>query len=70
MAGTCVVRHEGFVLLTLRSASKDYPLTWEFPAGSALAGESSVDAAIRELREETGLSAEPERHCVTRRAAR
>jgi 8-oxo-dGTP diphosphatase len=60
VAGTCVVRHDGLVLLTLRSATKDHPLTWEFPAGSALAGESSLDAAVRELREETGLHANPE----------
>jgi 8-oxo-dGTP pyrophosphatase MutT (NUDIX family) len=60
VAGTCVVRGDGLVLMTLRSATKDHPLTWEFPAGSALAGESSLDAAVRELREETGLSANPE----------
>lgn len=58
VAATCVVRADNRVLLTKRAASKDYPLTWEFPAGSALAGETSVEAAIRELREETGLSAE------------
>ncbi len=57
VAATCVVRDDNLVLLTKRAATKDYPLTWEFPAGSALTGERSVEAAIRELREETGLSA-------------
>ncbi|MDE0546421.1 NUDIX domain-containing protein [Microbacterium sp. C7(2022)] len=56
VAGTVAVRRDGLVLMTLRSSMKDHPLTWEFPAGSALAGESSLDAAVRELREETGLS--------------
>jgi len=56
VAGTCVVRDDGLVLVTLRSAAKDYPLTWEFPAGSALAGETSSEAAVRELHEETGLT--------------
>lgn len=60
VAGVCVVRDDGLVLLTLRSAIKDYPLMWEFPAGSALAGETSIQAAERELREETGLAALPE----------
>ncbi|WP_460437197.1 NUDIX domain-containing protein [Arthrobacter tecti] len=47
-------RHDGAVLLTQRSATKEFPLTWEFPGGSAFSGESSKDAARRELREETG----------------
>lgn len=57
VAAVCVVRADGHVLLTKRAASKDHPLTWEFPAGSALAGERSVQAATRELKEETGLHA-------------
>ena len=32
---------------------------WESTAGSVLAGESSLEGALRELREETGLRAEP-----------
>ena len=56
IAATCAHRPDGRVLLTFRSARKDYPLSWEFPAGSALAGETSVEAAARELREETGLT--------------
>ncbi|MBF0815620.1 NUDIX hydrolase [Microbacterium paludicola] len=61
VSATCVYRPDGAVLITRRAAGKDYPLTWEFPAGSALAGETSVEAATRELREETGLSPDPAR---------
>jgi len=55
VVATCVVRSDGRLLMTRRAAGKDYPLTWEFPGGSALAGEPSRRAAARELREETGL---------------
>lgn len=51
---------DGAVLLTQRSADKkEFPFGWEFPGGSALAGESSRKAASRELREETGLDVPP-----------
>ncbi|KRA23926.1 hypothetical protein ASD65_05440 [Microbacterium sp. Root61] len=60
VSATCVVRDDGQVLLTQRAAIKDWPLAWEFPAGSALAGETSAEAASRELFEEAGLRAEPE----------
>ena len=49
------------ILLTLRDEHKDwYPGKWECPSGSALAGESSRQAAVRELWEETGIHAEQE----------
>lgn len=57
VSATCVAREDGLVLLTQRAAVKDWPLAWEFPAGSALAGETSAEAASRELLEETGLRA-------------
>ncbi len=46
------------ILVTLRDHCKeDYPDKWENTGGSALAGETSKQAAIRELMEETGIIA-------------
>lgn len=48
------------LLLTLRAPQKEIsPGLWEATAGSVLAGESSREGAVRELREETGLAADP-----------
>jgi mutator protein MutT len=55
VAATCAIRPDGHVLMTRRAAIKDHPLMWEFPAGSALAGETSAECAARELEEETGV---------------
>lgn len=55
VVGTCVVAPGPRVLVTRRAPGKSYAGRWEFPAGSALAGESSVAAARRELAEETGI---------------
>ena len=55
VASVCAVRSDGRVLLSQRAASKDHPLDWEIPAGSVLAGESSVEGAIRDLCEEVGI---------------
>jgi len=59
IVAVCVKNADGAVLLTQRSAGKEFPFGWEFPGGSALAGESSRNAASRELREETGLGVPP-----------
>lgn len=48
------------LLITLRHPDKHYGGKWEFTGGSALAGETSREAAARELSEETGLRAEPD----------
>ncbi|MDJ1372403.1 NUDIX domain-containing protein [Gulosibacter molinativorax] len=55
VVGTCVFTPRGEVLVTRRAPNKTHPGKWEFSAGSALTGESSVEAARRELAEETGL---------------
>lgn len=46
------------ILLTLRHPDKEkYPNFWENTAGSVLSGEGSKAGAVRELFEETGISA-------------
>jgi len=52
---------DGRYLLTRRAPEKPFPGLWETTGGSALAGEDSLDAALREVREETGLRLDPER---------
>lgn len=53
------VKHrDGSYLLMQRDHRKPYGGMWELTAGgSALQGETAFDCAIRELREETGVSA-------------
>ena len=43
-------------LITQRSANKTHPLMWECTGGSAVLGEESIDAAIREVKEELGIN--------------
>ena len=51
----------GNILLTLRDSAKEsYPDRWENTGGSALASETSRQAAVRELFEETGIVASEE----------
>ena len=54
------VTADGRLLLTQRHPDKPMGLRWEGTAGSVLSGETSREGALRELREETGLRAEPE----------
>lgn len=46
------------MLLVQRAEDDTNPLKWEFPGGSIDEGEKAEETAIRELEEETGLSAE------------
>ena len=49
---------KGKVLLTRRAPEKSFAGTWENSGGAARAGETSLQAIARELREETGICAE------------
>jgi 8-oxo-dGTP diphosphatase len=53
-----IVVHEGRVLLVRRSVP-EAGLVWQFPAGKVEAGESAVEAAVRETRDEVGLRVSP-----------
>lgn len=51
--------HRGEYLISQRSASRPtFPLMWECVGGSILKGESSIDGALREVKEEVGLDLE------------
>ena len=55
-----VFNTKGDILLTQRAQEKSqYPGCWEIPGGCAQAGETSLEAACRELREETGIVVQP-----------
>ena len=42
-------------LISRRAESKPHPLMWETTGGSVLLGEESVDAAVREAKEELNV---------------
>lgn len=50
----------GQYLISQRSASRPAsPLMWECVGGSVLAGENSLEGAVREVKEEVGLDLDP-----------
>jgi len=51
-------------LISKRTPNKFYPLLWECTGGSALAGESSLDAALREVKEELGIDLPRDSGCL------
>ena len=51
---------EGNLLMTRRAPGKSFAGTWENSGGAAQAGETSRQAIARELREETGICADPQ----------
>jgi isopentenyldiphosphate isomerase len=51
-----IANSRGEYLMSQRHPSKPYPEYWECTGGSVLAGESSLHGAIREVKEELGLT--------------
>lgn len=52
---------KGEYLISQRSANKKHPLMWECTGGSVLKDEDSMDAAIREVKEELGITIDKEK---------
>ena len=65
----CVWVHDGRgkLLLTRRAPGKSFAGTWENSGGAAQAGETSRQAIVRELFEETGIRAEEAEFVFLRR---
>ena len=61
LAALAVVIRDDHVLLVKRRNQPDAGL-WGFPGGHVDFGETALDAAVRELREETGVIARPLRY--------
>jgi len=51
-----IVNSQGQYLMSQRHPSKPYPEYWECTGGSVVAGESSLQGAVREVKEELNLS--------------
>ena len=60
MVQIMTVNSDGEILLTQRVPEKTSGGRWECSGGCAVSGETSRQAAVRELYEETGLSVNPE----------
>lgn len=61
-----VKRGDGKFLITKRSPNKGYGNMWEITGGSAIAGDDSRAAAIREVWEESGLTLDPTKGKIIR----
>ncbi len=64
-----VVWRDGKILIGRRKEAQMLGGLWEFPGGKVKAGESSEDAAVREVREETGLETRLlHKYCIVKHA--
>ena len=55
-----LMNSRGEFLISKRAPNKGYPNMWECTGGSAISGDDSVTAAVREVKEEIGLDVKPE----------
>ncbi len=55
-----VVDSDGKILISQRAPNKGFPNIWEVTGGSAISGDDSISAAMREVKEELGITLSPE----------
>jgi len=55
-----IVNDNGEFLISQRSPNKSYPNIWECTGGNAVAGDDSLTTALKEVKEELGISLEPQ----------
>ena len=68
-SGIVLIAPDGAVLLLRRSPPNDFAEHWAFPGGKAEGVEMAIDAAERELREETGLAIDADKVLIDRTEA-
>ena len=51
-----IINDKNEFLITQRSPNKSHPCMWECTGGSALMGESDIEACVREIKEELGIN--------------
>lgn len=55
VAGIVILVDNDVLLLKRAKDKKSFPLTWNLPSGKVEVGEEVIDAAVRELYEESGI---------------
>ena len=50
-----IINENNEFLITQRNAQKSHPFMWECTGGSALQGETDIDACVREIKEELNI---------------
>ena len=60
VVAAAIINQHGEILLAQRPQGKQLAGSWEFPGGKLEAGESPEAALIRELKEELGITAQPQ----------
>ncbi|MCL2408070.1 MAG: NUDIX domain-containing protein [Oscillospiraceae bacterium] len=60
VVGIWIMNSDGEFLITKRSPNKGHGNLWENTGGSAVVGDDSLAAALREVKEETGLGLPPD----------
>ena len=56
-----ILNSKNEILITQRAPFKTFPLMWECNGGSIIAGETSLQGVIRELKEEVGVDVSKEK---------